>query len=104
MNKERLEKDEQALLDVYEDGRFISDLTDERKAQLAAGAREAFKKDKRMNVRISTRDLEALKRRALEEGLPYQTLVSSVLHKYLSGGLEDVTASKSAQRTRRRQS
>ena len=43
-----------------------------------------------MNIRISERDLKALQRRALQEGLPYQTLVSSILHKYLSGSLNEV--------------
>jgi predicted DNA binding CopG/RHH family protein len=63
--------------------------------------RKQLKKDKRINIRISSRDLEALQRRAIEEGLPYQSLVSSVLHKYVSGGLKDITASKALQRTNR---
>lgn len=46
-------------------------------------------KDKRMNIRISSRDLNQLKAKALEEGIPYQTLVSSVLHKYLIGKLKE---------------
>ena len=50
-----------------------------------SGARATFRKDKRLNLRISERDLIKLHERALEEGLPYQTLVSSVLHKYLAG-------------------
>jgi len=50
-------------------------------------ARATFKKDHRMNIRIAKKDLAALKVRALEEGIPYQTLVSSILHKYLSGRL-----------------
>ena len=65
---------------------------------LQAAAEETFKKDKRINIRISSRDLESLQRRALEEGIPYQTLVSSVLHKYVSGGLHDVMANKTAER------
>jgi len=54
-------------------------------AKRYAGA--TFKKDQRMNIRIAKKDLAALKVRALEEGIPYQTLVSSILHKYLSGRL-----------------
>jgi predicted DNA binding CopG/RHH family protein len=50
-------------------------------------ANATFKKDHRMNIRIAKKDLAALKVRALEEGIPYQTLVSSILHKYLSGRL-----------------
>lgn len=53
-----------------------------RYAQQAAAT---FKKDRRVNIRISSRDLEAIQKRALEEGLPYQTLIASVLHKYATG-------------------
>ena len=52
-------------------------------------ARETFRKDRRLNIRISSRDLEAIQKRALEEGLPYQTLISSLLHKYASGRLRE---------------
>lgn len=99
MVKEKLDQEEQELLNAYESGEFESDLTPQRQEQLASAAKEAFKKDKRINIRISSRDMEALQRRALEEGLPYQSLVSSVLHEYVSGGLKDVSANKSMQRT-----
>ena len=46
-------------------------------------------KSERMNIRMSEKDIKALKARAIEEGLPYQSLVSSVLHKYVSGQLVD---------------
>lgn len=52
-------------------------------------ATATFKKDRRINVRISSKDLDALKKRALEEGIPYQTLVASILHKYISGRLRE---------------
>jgi len=50
-------------------------------------AQATFKKDRRINIRISSKDLLALQKRALEEGIPYQTLISSLLHKYVSGRL-----------------
>ena len=50
-------------------------------------AHETFKKDARVNIRISRKDLDALQKKALEEGIPYQTLMASVLHKYLNGRL-----------------
>ena len=56
-------------------------------ARYSEYAKATFRKDRRINIRISTKDLEALQKRALEEGIPYQTLVSSVLHKYVSGSL-----------------
>jgi predicted DNA binding CopG/RHH family protein len=48
-----------------------------------------LQKDRRLNIRISTKDLEAIQKRALEEGLPYQTLIASLLHKYASGRLRE---------------
>ena len=51
-------------------------------------AKATFRKDRRLNIRISTKDLEAIQR-ALEEGLPYQTLIASLLHKYASGRLRE---------------
>lgn len=98
MNNHKLDKDEQELINEFEAGEFVSDLSKDRRTFLAQAAGETFKKDKRINIRISTRDLEALQRRALEEGLPYQTLVSSVLHKYVSGGLKDISADKAHRR------
>ncbi|MDD1619937.1 MAG: hypothetical protein LUQ11_00535 [Methylococcaceae bacterium] len=87
-----LDEEEQKLLAAFEADEFESILTEGRKGDLAKAAEAAFKKDKRINIRISARDLAALQRRALQEGLPYQTLVASVLHKYASGSLRDVMA------------
>lgn len=95
MSKVKLDEEEKEILRDFEAGEFKSVLTPQRKQQLAKAAEETFKKDKRINIRISSRDLEAIQRRALEEGIPYQTLVSSILHKYVSGSLCDVTANKS---------
>jgi predicted DNA binding CopG/RHH family protein len=49
-------------------------------------------KDQRMNIRIAKRDLDGLKAKAIEEGVPYQTLVSSILHKYVIGKLKEKDA------------
>jgi predicted DNA binding CopG/RHH family protein len=51
-------------------------------------ARATFRKERRVNIRISEKDLNAIQSRALEEGIPYQTLMSSVLHKYVNGTLK----------------
>ena len=56
-----------------------------RKYQEAA--RQMLKKDARLNIRISSQDLKNIQKRAMEEGLPYQTFVSSLLHKYVTGRL-----------------
>lgn len=49
--------------------------------------REALKKDKRINIRLSSGDLNGMRARALQEGIPYQTLMASVIHKYVTGRL-----------------
>jgi len=57
----------------------------EMRDRLVRAATETALKDHRINVRISKRDVEALKTKALEDGIPYQTLVTSILHKYVTG-------------------
>jgi len=101
MSKIRLNNEEKEILKDYEAGEFKSRLTPKRKKMLQSIAEETFKKDKRINIRISSRDLESLQRRALEEGIPYQTLVSSVLHKYVSGGLRDLIANKKSRQAQK---
>ena len=53
-------------------------------------AKATFKKDRRLNIRLSSKDLEAIQKRALAEGLPYQTLIASLLHKYAAGCLKEI--------------
>ena len=84
-----LDKEEQELSESVERGewRSVPNLKEEiMKAK--EYARATFAKNQRMNLRISKKDLDALKIKAMEEGMPYQTLAASVLHKYLSGRLE----------------
>jgi len=59
------------------------------KARLQKAASNTLTKDQRINIRISSKDLQLIKTRAAQEGLPYQTLISSVLHKYISGRLSE---------------
>mgnify|MGYP001374718914 CR=1 FL=1 len=94
MNKEELSQEEKTLLDAVESGEYESTLTQSRKKELEAAANQTFRKDKRINIRISNRDLIAIQSKATEEGIPYQTLVSSIIHKYISGSLKDLTADK----------
>jgi predicted DNA binding CopG/RHH family protein len=101
MSEPKLSQEEQQILEDFEAGEFKSVITPQRRKMVQAAAEGSFKKDKRINIRISSRDLVSLQRRALEEGIPYQTLVSSVLHKYVSGGLHDVMANKAIQKPRR---
>ena len=83
---------EKDILADFEADKFESVLTLARKEEIARIAEQSFKKDKRINIRLSSRDLSSIQRRAMEEGIPYQTLVSSILHKYVSGSLKDIAA------------
>lgn len=94
MKEYKLDKEEQEILDAFDADEFQSDMTAPRRESIKKSAIHASKKDKRINIRISSRDLSVLQRRALIEGMPYQTLLSSILHKYASGTLYDVTAKK----------
>ena len=86
--KNRLTEEEQEILDSFERGEWVpvKDLS-KRKRELIRYARNTLKKDKRLNIRISERDLNELQKRAVSEGLPYQTFVSSIIHKYVNGKL-----------------
>lgn len=89
----KLNEEEKEFMDSIEKGEWesISNLQEEieRSKQIA---KTTLRKDQRMNIRISKKDLEALKIRAIEEGIPYQTLVSRILQKYLSGSFIEKTA------------
>ncbi len=100
MNDVKLSKEEKKLLKAVEAGEFESVLTRKRRAELVTAARNTTRKDKRINIRISNRDLMAIQLRASEEGIPYQTFVSSIIHKYISGSLKDVSGGKRAQSVR----
>ena len=86
----KLDPKEKDIADSIERGewRSVPRLKDERK-RYARYAAATFRKDRRVNIRMSGKDLEAIQKRALEEGLPYQTLISSLVHKYVSGRLRD---------------
>ena len=86
----KLDKEEKDLLDSYEQNewRSVADQGAEFE-RYRQYARSTSKKDMRVNIRLSKKDLEAIQKRALEEGIPYQTLMGSILHKYADGRLVD---------------
>jgi predicted DNA binding CopG/RHH family protein len=86
--KTKLTKEEKEILASFEKGEWVpvADLS-KRKKELAEYARNTLRKDKRLNIRISERDLIELQRKAVKEGLPYQTYVSSIIHKFINGTL-----------------
>jgi predicted DNA binding CopG/RHH family protein len=84
MKKYRLDQEEREILAAIENGQW--DLVRPKKFELRRYeeiAKNTLKKDQRMNIRISKMDLQGIKAKAAEEGVPYQTLVSSIIHKYI---------------------
>ena len=87
----KIEADEKRLRQAVERGEWKSaDVGRRGRAGYTRVARATFRKDRRLNVRLSSKDLEAIQKRALVEGLSYQALISSLLHKYASGRLKEV--------------
>lgn len=84
-----LSSEEQQILSDFQDGELDSMATPELLHELRQSAKATGLKDRRINIRLSSGDLRAIRSRALQEGIPYQTLISSVLHKYVSGSLQD---------------
>lgn len=82
-----LEPEERQLLADFEAGELRSVATPALLSQLKAAAITTGLKDQRINIRLSRVDLLAIRTRALQEGIPYQTLITSVLHKFVSGTL-----------------
>ena len=89
----KLDKYEREVVEGYEkdDPRSVPNSKREM-ARYREYARATFQKNRRVNIRISEKDLDGIQRRAVEEGLPYQTLMSSVLHKFVTGRLTERTA------------
>jgi len=90
-NKSKLDEEENQILKDFENEEFesLSNFKEE-KEDLEKAAHSTFKKDKRINIRISSRDMEKIKKIAAKEGIPYQSLISSTIHKFVRGKLKEV--------------
>lgn len=88
--KLKLDKEEQELLESFENGGWVRVANPEAEMKRHQQyARNTLKKDKRVNIRLSSKDLEELQVAAVRQGIPYQTLMSSILHRYVHGSLID---------------
>jgi predicted DNA binding CopG/RHH family protein len=88
MKAERLDREEKEILESFERGEWTP--SRDRKAEVAklgAAARATLRKNRRINIRLADRDVMGLQAKAAEEGIPYQTLIASVLHKFVMGTL-----------------
>ena len=89
------------ILGAYEKGKLRSVATKSELGKFKAAARATAIKDRRVNIRLSSGDLSDIRVKALEEGVPYQTLIASVLHKYVTGRLAE-QPERATKRTRSR--
>ena len=97
----KLDRDEKRILSSYERGELQSVVTSEASLRrYREYARATLTKNRRVNIRMSSLDLADIQARAAEEGVPYQTLMSSVLHKFATGRLREQRSSVTS-RTRR---
>lgn len=88
MKSYKLDPEEEQILKDIEEGKYISvDNFEEAKREAEEAARNTLKKNKNINIRLSFKDVQKLKRKAAEKGLPYQTLVSSIIHQYVNDDL-----------------
>ncbi|MCF6262727.1 MAG: hypothetical protein L3J24_03975 [Xanthomonadales bacterium] len=86
----KFDQEESEILAAIESGKVkrVKDASDiQKRHQNYAAA--MFKKDARINIRLPSKDLRGLQKKALAEGIPYQTLVASILHKYVDGRLHE---------------
>ncbi|MBI2918745.1 MAG: hypothetical protein HYY01_12250 [Chloroflexi bacterium] len=102
---EKLDRYEQGILSAYDKGELVSARpTKGYLDALREAARGTFAKDRRVNIRLSSADLMDIQARAHEEGVPYQTLIASVLHKYVSGRLRETRSRLTTRSTDRAES
>ena len=88
---------ERRVLGAFDRGELKSVATKAELAKFKSAARASAIKDRRINIRLSSGDLNDIQVRALEEGVPYQTLIASVLHKYVTGRLAERPATRAMQ-------
>jgi predicted DNA binding CopG/RHH family protein len=86
----KLDQEETEILEAFEAGKLERSAdADELLKRHQEYAAATLRRDARVNVRLTNRDLDRLKKRALEQGIPYQVLASSILHKYVEGALSE---------------
>lgn len=98
-----LDDEEKEIVEAYRSGELKpKKLSKSATSRFRDAANATLSKDKRVNIRISSSDLQELQLQALEEGLPYQTFMASILHKFLRGKLVEQTDNKRGERMRGR--
>jgi len=88
-----MKTEEKQIADAYDKGKLkLEDPSEELLELLQQAGENTFKKDKRINIRLSSHDLIGIQRKALRKGIPYQALISSLIHQYVEGDLVEIEA------------
>ena len=84
----KLDKEEKEILDAYENGKMSASIPSKKeKAAIKSMAEQTFRKDRRVTIRLYDHDLKGIQKKAMAKGLPYQTLISGMIHQYVEGDL-----------------
>lgn len=87
-----MDNEEKDILDAFERGEMnLKDPDSELQSMLREAGENTFRKDKRINIRLSSHDLEGIQRKASRKGIPYQALISGLIHQYVEGDLQEVS-------------
>lgn len=82
----KLNPEENEILEAYDSGKMkLSKVSNEEIAAIKAAASSTFKKDKRITIRLYDHDFKGIQKKALQMGIPYQTLISGIIHRYIEG-------------------
>ena len=85
----KYDREEKDILDAYESGTLkISTPSKKEIESIKAAAKNTFKKDKRITIRLYDHDYKGIQKKAMEMGIPYQTLISGIVHRYIEGELK----------------
>ncbi|MCC5845570.1 MAG: antitoxin [Verrucomicrobia bacterium] len=85
-----MDSEEQMISDAFDRGEVqLADPDPELLALLREAGENTFRKDKRINIRLSHHDLEGIQRKASRKGIPYQALISGLIHQYVEGDLKE---------------
>ena len=88
----KLDPEEKELLEAYKNGKMAPQKpSNELLSNLSRAAENTFKKDRRINIRLSNHDLSGIQRIALQKGIPYQALISGLIHQYVEGDIHEKT-------------
>jgi len=88
----KYDKEEKAIIDAYEKGKIKLSTPSKKEIEaIQATAKKTLIKDKRITIRIYDHDYQGIQKKALEMGVPYQTLISGIIHRYIEGELTSKT-------------